>query len=649
MIVAAIWLAYANSLRVPFLFDDVGAVTNNPTIRRLDSWAVLQPPADGSTTTGRPLVNLSLALNYAVSGEAVWGYHATNVAIHTLAALLLFGLVRRTLRLPPGSSVRTDFAAGGVALLWALHPLQTESVVGIAQRTELLCGFFYLATLYAFVRGVSSGRTRWLAVSVGACLAGMAAKEVMVTAPILVLLFDRSFLAGSFAGAWRKRRGYYFALAATWILLVALLLQGGGSRGAAAGFGLGVSPWSYLLKQAEALVLYLRLAAWPHPLVVDYGTAVVASPLEVLVPGLAILALLATTIWTLVRRPVVGFFGVCFFLLLAPSSSVVPLVTQSMAEHRMYLPLAAILSGAGLWLFRLRPVVAGGFCLAAVVAYGLRTYVRNADYRDAFTLWSVTVADFPASARAHQNLALVWRERGDPAAAHRHYARAVELDPGYATAHYNWGVLLLAERNWPAAIERFESALRLAPGHLDAAVNLGIALTRAGRPGEAIPRFEGALQLRPAADVHYNLAIALIAIDRPVEAAQYLEAALRLDARLPGAQVQLGRLREREQRASEAENLYRAALQLNPDQAAAHARLGLVLARSGRLTEGEQHLREAVRLDPDDVDPRANLGNVLLLQGRAREALGQFEDALRLRPDDLRLRESARSAREALR
>jgi len=643
--VAVIWLAYANSLRVPFLFDDVGAVTNNPTVRRLDSWAVLQPPADGSTTTGRPLVNLTFALNYALSGEAVWSYHATNLAIHSLTALLLFGLVRRALGLRGAADVRTELVAGGLAMLWGLHPLQTESVVGIAQRTEVLCGFFYLLTLYAFLRGVQAGRTLWLAGSVMACLAGMAAKEVMVTAPVVVVLFDRTFVAGSFGGAWRQRRAYYVALASTWLVLAALLLQGGGARGAAAGFGLGVTPWAYLLKQSEALVLYLRLAVWPHPLVVDYGTAVVDSAGDVAVQGLIVLLLLVATLWALVRRPVAGFFGACFFLILAPSSSFVPLVTQSMAEHRMYLPLAAIVVGAGVPLVRVRASVSVGLFLLVAAAFGVRTAVRNADYRDALTLWSATVADYPTCARAHQNLALVLRERGDSPAAHRHYARAVELDPRYATAHYNWGVLLLAEQRTPEAIARFESALRLVPGHLDAAVNLGIALVRAGRAAEAIPHFEAVLRLRPAADVRYNLGVALIAVDRREPAVQQLEAALRMDPRLAGAYVQLGRLREQERRLGDAERHYRAALELDPAQGAAHARLGLILARSERLAEAAEHLQEAVRQSPDDADTKANLGNVFLLQGRTRAALTQFEAALQLRPGDARLQESVRAAR----
>ena len=281
----AVALVYANSLSAPFLFDDAGAVLGNPTIRSLASLAVFNPPADGSTTTGRPLVNLSYALNYALGGEHVVGYRVVNVAIHALAALTLFGLLRRTFSCVRGrgplagdvsassrasallpSSFNPDVAALTIAALWALHPLQTESVVCIAQRTESLCGLFYLLTLYAFARatipsegGARCPQSAWLVVSVGSCLLGMGAKEVMVTAPLVVLLYDRTFVAGTFAGALRVRRGYYAALVGTWLLLAFLVLQNSGARGASAGFGLGVTPWTYLLTQADALVRYLGL------------------------------------------------------------------------------------------------------------------------------------------------------------------------------------------------------------------------------------------------------------------------------------------------------------------------------------------------------------------------------------------------------
>jgi tetratricopeptide (TPR) repeat protein len=680
-------LVYGNSLRAPFLFDDIGAVVNNPTLRELTSFAVLNPPRDGSTTTGRPIVNLSFALNYALSVENVWSYHLFNIALHALAAITLMGIVRRTLLRERARPVRSPLAPRGspparqaaaasaarrtgdapamtqastiaffAALVFALHPLQTESVVCIAQRTEVLCGVFYLLTLYGFIRGcerregkTGSAHRRWFGVSVAACLLGMGTKEVMVTAPLLVLLYDRTFVSGTFGGALRSRGAFHGALACTWIPLALLVAQGGGSRGASAGFGLGVTWWTYLLKQADAAVLYLRLSFWPHPLVLDYGTGVAHSFADVWWQGTIVLALLATTVWALVRRPIAGFFGSAFFLILAPSSSIIPLVTQSVAEHRMYLPLAslvtALVAGASLRFGRHAtwPLAAVGLVLAVA------TVARIDDYRTVVSIWSDTIAKVPDNARAHNNLAWALQHEGKPAQANAHFARAVELQPDYVSAWYNRAVALLEQGRAVDAVERLAAAVRLAPLHADAHVNLGNALTQAQRTAEALPHYEATLRIKPAADVHYNLGLALDSLRRTGEAEDHFRAALRLKPQLHEAHFQLGRIAERAGRMAEAESHYSEVLRLAPEHAAAHARLGLLLARTERLEPAAEHFRAAIRLQPGDADAHANLGNVLLLQSRPREALASYEEALRLRPNDPRTRENIELARQAMR
>jgi tetratricopeptide (TPR) repeat protein len=656
VLIGAVVAVYWNSLEAPFLFDDTGAVLHNPTIRQLGSWAVLNPPSDGSTTTGRPVVNLSFAVNHAISGENVGSYHVFNLAIHALAALTLMGVVKRTLS---GVVLRDRYGAAApslaflVALLWALHPLQTESVVCIAQRTESFCGFFYLLTLYGFVRGTEAvtvpSRCSWFAFSVMSCLAGMGTKEVMVTVPVIVWLYDRTFVAGSFFAALRLRRLFYTTLAGTWLLLAWLVLKGGGGRGVAAGFGLGISWWNYLLQQSEAVLLYLKLSFWPNPLVLDYGTTVVQSVADVWWQGICVVALLAGTVWALVRKPVLGFAGAWFFVILAPSSSVVPLVTQTMAEHRMYLPLAGVIGLVVLAAYRWGSRRASALLAAVVVVFGFLTVARNHDYRDGVVIWSDTVAKYPSNARAHNNLAWALQQQGKAEEANRHFARAVELQPGYVSARYNWGVALLDQGRAVDAIVEFEAAVRLAPGHADACVNLGNALMQVQRAAEAVPQYEAVLRLRPGADVHYDLGVALIELGRPAEAVMHLRAALQLNPDLPDAYYQLARVAEQGGQLAEAERQYQKTLELAPDHLAAHRNLGLLFARRDRLTPAAEHFRAVIRLAPADADAHANLGNVYLLQGQAREAVKCYEEALRLRPDDASLRENLQQARESVR
>jgi tetratricopeptide (TPR) repeat protein len=556
VIVLTVWAAYANSFAAPFVFDDLKSVVLNPTIRHLSALTdVLWPPNGFTGVGGRPVVNLSLAINYALGGLDVRGYHAVNTLIHALAALALFGIVRRTLLRPV---LRAQFGAAAVPLAlsvtlgWALHPLLTESVTCVVQRTESLMGLFYLLTLYGFIRAVESpAPRRWRIFTVAVCLLGMATKEVMVSAPLLVLLYDRTFVVGSFRAAWQQRTGLYAGLTATWLLLIGLAIHSG-QRGGVAGFGLGVSAWEYALTQCRAIVLYLRLVVWPRPLVLDYGSAVAGGIGEVWPQAVLLLVLVAGTFVALWRWPVMGFLGIWFFAILAPSSSFVPLTSQTIAEHRMYLSLAAVVGlavcGSYRWLgARVLPA-----WLVLAAGLGGLTMARNADYRDAITLWTGTVAQQPDNLRVHMNLgtALAKARRLDE--AREQFAFVVAREPDDGTARCNLGNVLLEQGRPAEALPHCEAAVRLLPDAVDARIALGSALAQLGRLNEAVIQSQAAVRLDPGSLAgHYNLATTLAQLHRPAEAAAEYAAALRLEPHFPRAHndfgatlVQLGRFEE---------------------------------------------------------------------------------------------------------
>jgi tetratricopeptide (TPR) repeat protein len=600
LLVLAVAAVYWNSLRVPFHFDDEPAVVHNPSIRALHPLReVLNPPASGAGVTGRPLVNLSLALNYAAGRLDARGYHVTNTALHALVALALWGVLRRTLRQLPRVA-RPEPLAWAIALLWAVHPLLTESVVCIVQRNEIMGGLCYLLTLLAFIRSTEGGAAHrgWQAWSVAACLTGMACKEIVATAPLLVLLYDRTFTAGSFAGAWRLRRRYYVALGATWVPL-AWLMAGNDQRAGTVGYGLGMSAWDYLLTQCRALTVYLKLSFWPHPLVVDYGMDVSRLP-EVWWRGLIVLALLGGTVWALVRKPAWGFPGAWFFVILAPSSSIVPLTTQTIAEHRMYLPLMAVMAGAAVAMQRGTGRQTAVVVTALAVLCGALTVLRNRDYRSAFALWADTVAQVPANARAQLNFGQVLFTAGDVTAAAGRFAEALRLRPAYAEAHYNQGLALSRLGRAQDAIAHYEEALRLAPDYAVAHNDLGIAYAEAGRTAEAERQFEAAVQSRADfAGAHVNLANLLLRTGRTAGAIAH----------------------------------HRQAVKINPASADYQNRLALVLMQSGRPREAVEHYAAAVRLDPATPELQLSFALALAATGQLREAVAHAEEAVRLKPD----------------
>ena len=631
--------AFHNTFSVPFVFDDIPSIVENRSIRQLWplSEVLLPDQAGGITSSGRPLVNLSLALNHAISGDRVWSYHGLNLAIHVCAGLCLFGFVRRTL-MAPGWGARFATAATGlafaIAALWLLHPLQTASVTYVVQRAEALVGLFYLLTLYAFVRGVAPGGSgHWLALAAAACLAGMASKEVMISAPVVVLLYDRTFWSDSLAQALRRRRGFYSGLAATWIVLAGLVLATGG-RGGTAGLGAGISAWDYALTQCRAIPHYVRLAGWPSALIFDHGLATEKELIPVLPQVLGLLAALPGVGVALRRRSPWGFAGAMFFAVLAPSSSFVPVVTQTVAEHRMYLPLAVLIAGAVLGVYAL----AGGRVLtvslaAIAVALGGLTIARNCDYRGEVLLWGDTAAKLPTNARAHNNLGQALFRAGRISASIRSYERALALQPKYPESHYNLGVALARQGDLPGAIGHYETARRIQPDYPEALNNLANALIKSGRPEEALRLYAEAVVRRPDfAEAHNNLGNALLQAGRPAEARPRFERALQLRPRHAETLYNLGNALAAAGDMAGALVRYQQALQVDAAYAPAHVNAGNAWLELKRPLEALRHYDAAVVADPALADAHYNRGSVLLDLERWPEAIPAFEAALRLNP-----------------
>jgi tetratricopeptide (TPR) repeat protein len=602
IVIAALWV-YHNSFAVPFVLDDYPAITGNTKIRHLwPIWDALSPSAT-SVVGGRPVVNLSFAINYALGGTAVWGYHALNLAIHILVALTLFGILRRTFL---SSLLRERFGTSAtrlalaVAVLWTVHPLQTEAVTYISERCESLMGLFYLLTLYCFIRGADSTQSGWwYALSVVACLLGMASKEVMVTAPMIVLLYDRIFVSGSFRAAWTRHRPVYLGLASTWLLLGCLMV---GLHNRGAGYGLSVSWWAYALIECRTVAHYLWLAVWPHPLCFDYGELVGMWHVREVVPYALILGVLIVVVLVALRRkPAIGFVGAWCLMILAPTSSVVPVAGQPMAEHRMYLPLASVVIMGVIvidaCMVHRRSTVA---FLALIVGLGLLTVQRNEDYRTELSIWNDTVAKCPNGVRAHNNLGEVLMGTGKVREAIDHYEQALRIDPYYAEAHLNLGIALDKMGRSQEAIAQDEEALRIRPDDAKAQYNLGVALWHAGQLREAIGHYEGALRIDPDfIEAHVNLAIALAQVGSNQDALAHFMVALRL----------------------------------RPDSPEVHCNLGQALFQAGKVTEAVEHFKQALRIKPDYVEAHFNLAVALEKLGRTPEAIEQYQQALKLRPD----------------
>ncbi len=606
LIVIAGGAAYANSLRGVFLFDDL--LNINPTLRSFPSLArTLENP--------RPVVFATLVLNYAWSASHPWSYHLVNVAAHLLAALALFGIVRRTLELPASAERYGSWAAPlafTIAVLWMVHPLQTESVTYVIQRAESLMGLFYLSALYCLVRGHGSAHPRrWYSGAVASCLLGAGCKEVIVTLPVVALAYDALFLTGSWRESLRRRWGLYLGLALCCGLAV-LHLALCTADAASVGFGIkGVTPLRYALTQPGVILHYLRLCFAPWPLCLDYDWPLVRSVGEALPALLVVGALLAVSLVGVVRGRRWGFPGLAFFCILAPTSSVVPIKDVAF-EHRMYLPLAAVMAGAvlaGVWCWnRAWPPAAGrwsgralaGVAILAVAGLGFLTVRRNAEYQDEVAFWAQTARCAPRNPRVYGNLGVACTEAGDVDDGIRALDKAVELDPLFGNAWRNRGVANSARRHYAEAIRDFNQALALSPNDVEAWSSLGAACSKIGRPEEALRDLDRAIAIRPDYAPAY---------------------------------VNRGNIRAAANHYAEAIRDYDQAIAFKPDDAVAWYSRGTACAKTGRAEEALHDLDRAISLKSDDAEQYYNRGNIHLDAGRPAEAIRDYDQAIALKPD----------------
>ena len=578
-------VAYSNSLTDLFVgYNAKRSIRDNPDIQQLwPLWRAMSlhlvgtaAVGDGGTLVRRPVLSLSFAVNQTLFGRDAWGSQATNTAIHIAAGLALFGLMRRTLD--------RRWLAFAVAAVWLVHPLQTECVSYIPQRAESLMGLFFFLTLYCAIRswegesralrvgtispcagGTTGGGSKnitvsrgWQAAALLSCALGMASKEAMVAAPIMVFLYDGIFVSGSYGAALARRRAFYLALASTWAILIALLVATWGdvildfrqSR---------MVP--YALSQPQVVLHYLRLAFWPDPLFLYVNTSEFWFHIDgnaittFAFPASIILLLLVATVYGLLRRHWLGFFGVWFFVFLAPTSTIVA-TSDVIQEHRMYVSLAAVValvviatdhairrlasSGnrespiAGLLDARL---VAGAILVTVLIAEILATRARNVAYHSEFGAYAP--GDLPAAYGVTASYEFV---RGNLSAADELFEAMLALrlpdgDSNFGQSLFQparvlnaLGAVRALQGRMSEARTCFEQALAVRPSFAVAENNLGVVSLLQGSLRDARMRFEKALMSDPAlTPAHISIALVYLLEQNQKLAAEHLARARQSD------------------------------------------------------------------------------------------------------------------------
>lgn len=523
LIVIAVFLAYSNSFTGPFIYDDLAVVIDNPTIRSpsLQNNQVGLNNAAAHVAFSRPVTNWTFAFNYALGGLNPFGYHIFNVLIHLCSSLFVFGIIRRTLLSKPLKERWGDHAlllSLAIALLWAMHPLQTNAIDYITQRLESLAGFFYLATFYCLIRGSEPKKSMlWLSIGVLAAFLGMGSKETMVTAPVILLLYDRTFLAGGFKEAVTKRAGFYFGLVLAWVFLVTLLINGHNGSIGVNGRGGTSNTWSYAATQLGVVLHYLKLTVWPNPLILDNYWPVANTLNAILWPGLAVSLMAGLTLWGFIKNRPWAFIGLWFFIILSPSSSFVPIMDEYVNEYRMYLPVLAPIALLVMGLYvglqqaaakclsnkigglgQITNLIFASMLVAAVVAFGITTYERNKDYSNAIRIWSDNIEKTPSNPRAHNNLAFALFQEDRAQEAINEVRKAIELKANFVDAYSSLGDYLAKANQLEAAIQAYTKVIELNPNYANIHGKLGAVLALNKQLDSAVAELKIELTLNPA-------------------------------------------------------------------------------------------------------------------------------------------------------
>ncbi len=624
----AVFLVYQPAWQGGFIWDDEAHVTR-PELRSWQGlyriWFDL-----GATQQYYPLLHSVFWIEHKLWGDAPLGYHLVSIFLHALAALMVAVVLRRLAM--PGAYL--------AAAIFALHPVQVESVAWITELKNTLSAVFYLSAAMLYLRFDQERKKSLYAGAMFLFVLGLLSKTVTATLPAALLVIFWWQLGQL---SWRRDvlpLAPFFILGAAAGLFTAWVERKLlGAEGAA----FDLTFVERFLIAGRVIWFYLCKLFWPSDLIFIYPRWEIDQAVwwQYLFPAAALLLL--AVLWVLRGRwrgPLAGllfFVGTLFPVL--GFFNVFPFIYSFVADHFQYLASLGVivLVSAGIALLVERWRI-GGYvmCLALLTILAGLTWRQSRMYADVETLYQTTIDRNPSCLMAHINLGSVLVKAGRLDEGTDHYRQSLRLKADNAEAYNGLGIVSFRAGRLQEAIEYYRQALHLKPTYSEACYNLGLALDKAGRLPEAIEYYQQALRLSPNdVEFHNNLGIALARAGRLSEAIEHYRQALRLKPDYPEAHNNLGLALDNLGRYPEAIEHYRQALRLKPDYPEAHNNLGADLWNVGRQPAAIEHYQQALRLKPDYTEAHNNLGVALSNSGRTQEAIEHFQKALSLKSDSI--------------
>ncbi|MFH1768943.1 MAG: tetratricopeptide repeat protein [Candidatus Omnitrophota bacterium] len=671
-------IIYSNTFWSPFQFDSetlVGGKTAIKNIANLDKiWQLWST---------RFITFLSFALNYHFHGFNVFGYHFVNIAIHIASAILVWYLVKLILRTPAlredTTSKYSHIIAFFTALIFVSHPVQTEAVTYIYQRSTALAAFFYIASICLYLKtrllqGANVLAARWrryYCLSWVLAIAGMFTKENVVTLPLMIVLCEYCFFKAS---GYRDREYSLFYLALLPIIPLLLFLTSPpvfidldilSDRPVLGG--------EYLLTQLRVVITYLRLFFVPLNQNLDYDYPIIGDFKDpsVLLSFFVLLTIIIIAVRIFPRRRLLSFSIFWFFLCLIPESTIIPL-RDVIFEHRLYLPMVGysifIVTGLVYLLKEERFKFAVAIISCIAVIYSVMTYCRNNVWKDKVSLWNDVVRKSPQKARVYShrgkafldnkeyknalvdlNRALlldslypeVYNQRGVLFARRKEYDEAIadfnkalDIHPYFVEVYNNRGAVFLDLREYDKAIDDFGRALEICPDYVNAYSNLGVAFVKKEEYEKAINQFNRALQLDPkCAEAYNNRGSVFLDMGEYDKAINDFNRALRIDPVYEEIYIHRGMVFVKKKEYAKAIADFNQALRIDPDSALAYNYRGLVFSNEDEYDKAMADFNQALRIESDHAEVYNRRGKLFVKKKEYDKAMADFNQALQIDPN----------------
>lgn len=677
-------MVYANTLHYPFLADDLTTVVQNPSIRNL---AAPQAFARISTPPSRLTVFLSFAFNYQLNQLDTPGYHIFNIILHVVNALLVWRLVLLLFKVTKlyldDLAIHKYWIALFSALIFLLHPVQTQSVTYISQRATLLAAFFYLAALCFYLNGrlKEKGGKRFLMLAAMTALGGMFTHPVTMTLPLLIILMEFIFFKSEKAGTGVQKdfKIQHLFLILGFTLIIPAFYRFGyedilGRKLISLSHDLTeetVTGLNYFLTQPRVIVTYLKAIFFPLHLNFDYDFMLSKSLLDVpVLSSLGVLLFLFVLACRFYSTSILFFFGVAwFYLTLSVESTMIPW-PNVISESRIYLPLVGISLGCVAGFFSLsKRQIFNKIVLGILISLlCVLTVQRNTVYRSGVDLWSDVIRKSPAKVRAYNNLGLAYLGEGELKKAAENFEKAVSMNPRYAKAYFNRGRLYQRQGEGSQALDLFEKALsidegnpvylngrgenHLSRGLLDKAFsdfnraiernrNFAEAYNNRGKvhlaKGEwflALADVTKAILINPYFDDAYNnRGLVYRSSEKYKDAVQEFTLALEINPANGAALNNRGLMYMDQKLYDQALSDFNRALQFSDQQARVINNRGLVYERTGRLDQALNDYSQAIALNKVYAHAYLNRGFVYLKKNNQTLAFNDFNRAVEIGDD----------------